>query len=117
MSKKKMIAPAIESDGYGVVRGAFIASEIDRLTEDLTSTLQNNSTEAVRRSPAGHVFAARNLMAIWPQGQTYWRHPQMIAELQEILGPEFGLMRAVLRQATRTHVVAAVAQGLHNRGS
>ncbi|MFL5328843.1 MAG: phytanoyl-CoA dioxygenase family protein [Gemmataceae bacterium] len=95
MGESLVAAEAIDRDGFAVLRGVYDEYELDRLTEILTSALQREMGEAVRRSEEGHVFAARNLLQIWPDSRVCWRRPRILAALADVLGAHFGLVRGL----------------------
>ncbi len=90
-----MTANTLERDGFLLLRGVYGEKEIGGLRSQLIAALASDRTEAVRRSEQGHVFAARNVLAIWPSAAEVWRQPDCVDILREVLGPDFGLVRGL----------------------
>ncbi len=93
--EEEMTANTLERDGYILLRGVYGEKEIDGIRIQLIAALARDSTEAVRRSEQGHVFAARNVLAIWPSAAEVWRQPACVDVLREVLGLNFGLVRGL----------------------
>ncbi len=47
------------------------------------------------RSGAGAVYAARNVLALWPEAADVWREPPLPELLGSLLGSGFGLVRSL----------------------
>jgi hypothetical protein len=47
------------------------------------------------RGEDGAVYAARNLLEVWPAVATVWRRPVLVDVLARMLGPGFGLVRVL----------------------
>lgn len=56
---------------------------------------QNESQSVRARSSRGHVYAARNLIESIPEVTSVWQVDPMLRMLNEVLGNEFGLVRAL----------------------
>src|SRR5260370_40421328 len=47
------------------------------------------------RGESGSVYAARNVLALWPQAASVWRQPPLMEILSHLLGSGFGLVRGL----------------------
>lgn len=80
-------------DGYVLVPGLFSASELEAL-RDGAKHAWSASGESVRKRQ-GAVYAARNVLALWPEACALRRHPRLQALLLSWLGPRCGLVRGL----------------------
>jgi hypothetical protein len=85
----------MERDGFLVLRGVLPPVQIDAFLADLDRALQAQAADVAFRSDTGSVYAARNLLTVWPAAATTWRQPPLPAVLATVLGPDFGLVRAL----------------------
>jgi hypothetical protein len=90
-----MVESEFERDGYCLLRGVYDKVEIDTLRLQQIARLRADTSEAVRRSESGHVFAARNVLTIWPEATNVWRTPSLVDFLTENLDRDFGLVRGL----------------------
>jgi hypothetical protein len=94
MGVRSVWAEQVERDGFALLRGAFSVPEAEALGRDLAEALRAEGRDGVR-SQGGTVYAARNVLALWPEAATVWRRPPLWEALAEILGRGFGLVRAL----------------------
>jgi len=85
----------IAEDGFDLIRGVYAASRIDLMAADMERALQQQPEEIAIRSNVGGVFAARNVLALWPEAATVWRQPPVLEILAAALGPKAGLVRGL----------------------
>ena len=86
----------IAADGYSLVPAVFAANECSRLAEALERCLQECRDEAASlRRGNGVIYGARNLLDLFPAAAELWRRPILLELLQEVLGPECGLVRGL----------------------
>lgn len=85
----------VERDGFAVVPAVFASQELDALVRDLTAALAEPSESTAVRSREGHVYAARNVLRLWPPAASIWRRPPFPRLLSQILGTDFGLVRVL----------------------
>lgn len=85
---------ALDRDGFVVVPAAFSAAEAAAIGDELSSVLAAGDGIA-RRSGAGTVVAARNVLEMYPRAGTVWRREPLVALLSEALGSRFGLVRVL----------------------
>lgn len=84
------------TNGFTVLKHAYTNAEIDnyRTACDAAFQHQLGRSESVRDRD-GSVYAARNVLDLWPEATTMWRKPALIDFLKEHLGPDFGLVRGL----------------------
>jgi hypothetical protein len=85
----------VERDGFTIVPGVFEEGEIDGLVAELERTLSRQCEATAIRSQADVVYAARNILELWPRAASLWRRQPLTDLLEKILGPRFGLVRGL----------------------
>lgn len=86
----------LDRDGFVIVPDVFSDSAVDELLAQLSQTLTSSQDEAEAiRSRAGSVYAARNVLTLCPAARDVWRRAPLVELLSEVLGWEFGLVRAL----------------------
>lgn len=84
----------IDRQGYAVVPGVFSSAQVDAIIAGVTPALDAaDETAGSLRSGDGGVYAARNILDLWPAAGTVWRRPPLPGILQAVLGPDYGLVR------------------------
>src|SRR5438477_10102867 len=64
----------IEMDGFVLVSGVFSAAEVAALASELSAVLNSSAAESVAiQSREGDIYAARNVLALWPATATIWQ--------------------------------------------
>src|SRR5262245_46652704 len=87
---------AIERDGFVLLPGVYPPGRVEELRRELADALGRHAGAGDSvRGPAGTVYAARNVLALWPAAREVWRVPPLADVLAEALGPRFGLVRAL----------------------
>jgi ectoine hydroxylase-related dioxygenase (phytanoyl-CoA dioxygenase family) len=87
---------AISRDGFAILKNVFSADQVAAIVQDLALALQQSAgREAAVLGPAGGVYGARNLLTLWPPAATVWRQPPLPEALAAVLGPDYGLVRAL----------------------
>src|SRR5947209_8303556 len=81
------------ADGFTIVPKVFGSAEVDALVASLTEALARSPSSVMERE--GIPYAARNILDVWPDSRTTWCHTPIPELLNEVLGPEFGLVRAL----------------------
>jgi len=84
---------AIDRDGFAILPGVFSAWEVESAVAELDGILCRGN-DAVR-SRAGTVYAARNVLDLWPAAGDIWRRAPLGEALAIILGPDYGLVRVL----------------------
>jgi hypothetical protein len=85
----------IRRDGCTALPGVLSRQEAEEAARDLGAALLATDEEAPLRSQEGPVYAARNVLAVWPRAGTLWRRPGLLEVLRGVLGEEFGLVRVL----------------------
>jgi hypothetical protein len=83
-------------DGYAELAGVFDGAAVDAMSAELGAMLaEDKSGESAIRSEAGVVYAARNVLKLWPRAAGVWRVAPLADAIASVLGPGFGLVRAL----------------------
>jgi hypothetical protein len=86
----------IDQVGYAVLPAVFGPEEMDGILRELAVAFEASSGESASvRSQEGNVYAARNVLDLWPPAATLWRRPPLMEILAAILGPDHGLIRVL----------------------
>jgi hypothetical protein len=91
-------ADQLARDGYAVLRGVFAAAEAAEMATSLgTAVAADEAGDSAIRSDggAGVVYAARNVLSLWPRAADVWRVAPLRDALAAVLGPGFGLVRVL----------------------
>lgn len=83
---------SLARDGFLLLPAAYSAAEITSFLSGLSQAISSDNSDAIR-SREGSVHAARNVQSIWPPSRELWRVPRLTDLLEEVLGPNFGLVR------------------------
>jgi hypothetical protein len=84
----------LERDGYTNLPSVYTQEEVGQILTGLGAALGSGASPAIR-GEEGAVFAARNVLTLWPAVATVWRRPPIEALLREVLGPGCGLVRVL----------------------
>jgi hypothetical protein len=86
----------LERDGYAELAGVFDAAAAETMTAELGAILADAAAgESAIRTEAGVVYAARNVLRLWPRGADVWRVAPLAGAVESVLGPDCGLVRAL----------------------
>jgi len=87
---------SINRRGFAILSNVFAADEVDALACELESAFseQNDASGSIRSSD-GRVYAARNILSLIPSSKECWKRPPILNLLDEVLGPEYGLVRGL----------------------
>jgi hypothetical protein len=83
----------IERDGYFTLPAVFSSNEVESMLAAIEAALRR--ADPAIRAEDGAVYAARNILQLWPDVATAWRRPPMPEMLSRLLGPSFGLVRVL----------------------
>jgi hypothetical protein len=86
-------ADLIDRFGLVVIAGVFEASEVEQLHAELAEALNRPEAAVIQRE--GVVVGARNLLQLLPKVAEIWRRAPLLPLLTEMLGSQFGLVRAL----------------------
>jgi hypothetical protein len=84
----------LEEQGFVTLPGVFSAPEVEAIARDLGVAL-SKAPDATMRGQSGIVYAARNVLSLWPAAAHVWRVSPLPEVLSAVLGPQFGLVRAL----------------------
>jgi hypothetical protein len=87
-------ASDIARDGLTMLQGVFAPEEVSAILAALEGALTSPTGPAIR-GDEGTVYAARNILALWPDVARAWRRPPLPEILQHVLGLTFGLVRVL----------------------
>ena len=82
-------------DGYIVLPAVFSQDEVHDFRSTLQLALEQQPDMDAIRSAGGTVYAARNVLSLWPAAATLWHRPPLLEVLAALLGSDFGLVRAL----------------------
>jgi hypothetical protein len=86
----------VEDKGFAVLAGVLAPAEADLVAADLTDALAGPSAmKGALHSEEGFLYAARNVLTLWPGAVTCWRVTPLPEVLGALLGSRFGLVRAL----------------------
>jgi Phytanoyl-CoA dioxygenase (PhyH) len=94
-----MLTPAevaISRDGFVTLAAVFTPDEVAEMAASLDAAI----AATPRDDPAiltsdGILYAARNVLAIWPPAASVWHRAALLEPLQAILGPRLGVVRVL----------------------
>lgn len=84
--------PALERDGFYLLRGAFSAADCDRLLAEWQAACETDAV-GVMRSATGAVYGARNILDLWPDAIRVMHQTTLIDAVRHVLGASLGLVR------------------------
>jgi hypothetical protein len=85
----------VERDGFTILPGVIAPAQVDSIVADLGRVLAARTPQTMVQSDQGSVYAARNLLTLWPPVAGVWRQSPLPEILATILGPDFGLVRVL----------------------
>jgi hypothetical protein len=86
----------LERDGFVVLPGVFDAEAVAGMVRELGRVFAGCGAEGPAiRGEEGTVYAARNVLALWPPARDVWRQGALPKILAAALGPGYGLVRAL----------------------
>jgi hypothetical protein len=91
-----MLRGALEREGYCLVRGAVGGAARAELERGLATALASPAEAAASiRARSGLVYAARNLLELFPPVQDLWRSEVLVELVRAVLGAGAGLVRGL----------------------
>jgi Phytanoyl-CoA dioxygenase (PhyH) len=79
--------------GYSLIPAVFQPEEIGSIIDELTQALIMGRPGVLDQ--AGRIYAARNVLELWPKAIDVWRRSPLLEILHAVLGPNFGLVRVL----------------------
>lgn len=86
---------AIDRDGFFTVAGAFSPVEVAAMADGLGAAIAAAANDPAVLGGSGGVYAARNVLQLWPAVAELWCREALLGPLEAILGPDLGLVRAL----------------------
>ena len=96
MGGRFVVQEALSRDGFVTLAGVFTADEAAAMAAGLDAAIAAAPPDdpAILTSD-GIVYAARNVLLIWPPSANVWCRPVLLEPLRAILGPRLGLVRVL----------------------
>ncbi len=86
----------IATQGFTMLRGVFDDCEVTSLIAGLDLAMRKGEADqGPIRDRSGTVYAGRNILSLFEAARSVWRKPELLELLDEVLGGEFGLVRAL----------------------
>ena len=85
----------LQHNGFTIVPGVFPRTDADALARELEEALAEPSAATAIRSRSDTVYAARNVLELFPKAAYVWRRPPLPELLERVLGPQYGLVRGL----------------------
>jgi hypothetical protein len=85
----------LDEDGFTVLPGVFDAAAVADMVSSLEQAFAAGHADASIRGEEGEIYAARNVLALWPGADDAWRRSVLPERLARVLGPQFGLVRVL----------------------
>jgi hypothetical protein len=86
----------LDRDGFTILRRVYSPDLVQRVLQELAGALdQTPDAEARISSDDGTVYAARNVLDLWPAATEVWRAAPLPDVLAGVLRPHFGLVRGL----------------------
>jgi ectoine hydroxylase-related dioxygenase (phytanoyl-CoA dioxygenase family) len=86
----------VEQDGFALLPGVFSNEQVEFVLKELGAALARvSATAGTILGHAGGMYAARNVLTLWPAVAELWHQRHLLRALAAILGPDFGLVRVL----------------------
>ncbi len=85
----------LDDDGYTLIQGVYSGDAIDALIDRFAAAIETPEDVGAIRSRAGQVYAARNVLLLFPETEEIWQQKPLVTVLGEVLGKKFGQVRAL----------------------
>src|SRR5262245_3763214 len=84
----------LDRDGVIVLRDVYSSGDIATILSSLDQLFDARPAgDASIRGAEGIVYAARNMLQLWPPAAAIWRRAALTERLSQVLGAAFGLVR------------------------
>ncbi|MEZ6118864.1 MAG: phytanoyl-CoA dioxygenase family protein [Pirellulaceae bacterium] len=93
MNSQKMSLAELANNGFTLLQGAVVPSDLARLSDEFQTAFENATSSAFQSR--GRVYAARNVIDLCPFASEVWRTEVLHRILNDVLGADFGLVRAL----------------------
>jgi hypothetical protein len=86
----------LERDGFVLLPHVFTPEQVEQILQALTSALDNPAGQhSALRGQEGSLYAARNVLTLWPPAAAVWRVAPLEEALTAALGRDLGLVRVL----------------------
>jgi hypothetical protein len=86
----------LDRDGFTILRRVYALDQVQWVLQELAGALEQTADAESRiSSDDGTVYAARNVLDLWPAATEVWRAAPLPGVLAGALGPHFGLVRGL----------------------
>jgi hypothetical protein len=85
----------IETDGFAILPGVYSQDEVAEILAQIEAAIATDEVGGPLRATSGTIYAARNILILWPRAKEIWKQPTIINFLRQVLGREFGLVRVL----------------------
>jgi hypothetical protein len=85
----------LETDGFAVLPGVYSQAQVAAILDQLQAPISADEAGSSLRAGSGIIYAARNIMVLWPRIKEIWKQPPLVDILTLVLGPEAGLVRVL----------------------
>jgi hypothetical protein len=89
------VVDQIRDDGFVVLPGVYDFHRVEEIRLGLAAAFAGEKSTAAVLGDARGVYAARNVLSLWPAAADIWREPTLFDVINSLLGPQFGLVRAL----------------------
>ncbi|MCI0333446.1 MAG: phytanoyl-CoA dioxygenase family protein [Planctomycetes bacterium] len=89
------VVSAISEKGYAVIPAALSPEKVAVTVAQLTAALESDLQGSSLRSATGTLYAARNILQLWPAVTEVWQVPPLTQLLPHVLGSDYGLVRVL----------------------
>jgi hypothetical protein len=84
----------LQRDGFTTLAAVIAPGAVAEMLSGVQAALAGAEDPAIRGAE-GTVYAARNILAVWPEVANVWRRHPLPTILARVLGPDFGLVRVL----------------------
>jgi hypothetical protein len=86
----------ILTDGFALLPRVHSSADAEAIRAAIESALSSPSAADTGAMAGRHgLYAARNVLSLWPQSSLVWRQQALVDALLAVLGPSFGLVRVL----------------------
>ena len=85
----------MEEDGFAILPDVLAPARVDAVLRELAAAFGDPGREGAISTQEGTVYAARNVLTLWPGAADVWRAGALPEVLAALLGPYCGLVRVL----------------------
>jgi hypothetical protein len=91
----RSVIDEIERNGFALLPAVFTDEQAVQIADGLMQAVERCEDPAVALRSRGVVYGARNVLDLYPPAKDLWQVPVLVDLLSAVLGPNFGLVRAL----------------------